>query len=722
VEFLILGELEVRHDGREVPISGMQQRKALAVLLLESGRTVSMHRLIEALWSGEPPATARRQVRNIVAALRRSLAAADPIERSGDGYRLRTDATDWSDFRIEVAKAKAAGECAETHRMLRRALQLWRGPVLAGLDCDFIAVAALGMEEERLAALEDLQETSLALGRHRDMLGQLQSLVAEHPFRQRLNGHLMLALYRSGNGAAALQVYTELGERLADELGIEPDRRLRDLYVAILREDPSLDLEPQAPDESATPLQRPAPAPSAASIPAPEPTAVDTRSSSRRSTARLIAVGLSILVMVLGTSGDGFVLLLAEGIQDRMGPAAAASELHDPLWTYPAMESGSAVMKVEAGLLILDGSELRLESGGDVLWSKPLGSQSIPGVAVFEDMIVLSLSSPIDQPWSSGAMTGISVESGRELWSTTNRWPVGRTGDAIIVAGCEPSPDGGRGECAMESVDPRYGRAHWRIGLDRRAIPLRTETPYGSPWDQIPSTDYLSFRTYPESGEGHSDQLSVYDTATGTLRGEFDYGGVEGAKISGHVLILDGGSTPIAEGRCERRVSAYDLGSGELLWERFVDTAERAETGCQPAPLEGEGSLFPATLQQTASVVWLRSGELQWSAPEPSTAELLIGDSIVTTDSNSESLSVWDVWTHDRRWTEHRGEMMWARGSTLWVLDREETNSGCGGMIGYSILDASSMCLPGSLVYLGEDEVVTVEDGAWQAWPADPWG
>ncbi|HEY1093431.1 MAG TPA: BTAD domain-containing putative transcriptional regulator [Glycomyces sp.] len=741
MEFRILGALEVRHDGREVPISGAQQRKALAVLLLESGRTVSLQRLTEALWNDEPPATARRQVRNIVAAVRRTLAVADPIERSGDGYRLCTDATDWNDFRTKVAKAKASGDSAETHRLLGQALQHWRGPVLAGLDSEFIAAAALGMEEERLAAFEDFFEAGLALGLHRELTGAAQSCVAEHPYRQRLTGHLMLALYRSGNGAAALQAYTDLGSRLADELGIEPDRRLRDLYVAILREDPELDLEPAVADQSragdpplkarpagsdgapveslAEPLTAPPP-PQA--VPEADPGRASRLSS--RHFSRVIALTLVVFAVVLATAADAVILPLPNGDIDRAVQSVARDVPGDPLWAYPALESGSAVMKTDAGLLILDGTELRLEVDGEAAWSKRMDAQSIPSVAVFADRIVLSYSARDDQPWSTGEMIGINLATGRERWTARDLWPVARTEDSLIAVTCEgPMTDGAAGACAMESVEPGLGMTQWRIELEERAVSLLVEAPYESPWGRRLRNDYLVVRSYPVDEASTGERLSVYDIEAGRLLSEFDIQGVETAQVDDDLLMVQEGSAVVADGRCESHFAVYEIRTGDLSWERYMETPTVGPDECEPPPTPGDaGQLVPATLSRTASVVWARSGELQWSVPEPSIAQMLVDEALVTTDPSTGRIAVWDVWSHEQRWTADPAESIWPRGATLWVLDREAVGPDCGGVVGYSLETGQSVCLPGSLVYLSEDEVVTVDNGTWQAWPADPWG
>lgn len=739
MEFRILGALEVRHEDREIVISGAQQRKALAVLLLEEGRTVSMQRLIEALWSGEPPATAQRQVRNIVAAVRRGLAPADPIERSGDGYRLRTEHTDWHDFRREAAQAKRECDDAEVRRLLRRALARWRGPVLAGLDSEFIAAASLGMEEMRIAAYEDLYAAELALGLHREAVGELRSLAAEHPSRQGLSGHLMLALYRSGDCAGALRVYADLGERLADELGIEPDRRLRDLYVAMLREDPSLDLkqEPaETPPEPAPETVSAAPpsadgeaaerAPEPASRTEPAPTFPPAQPLSiappPRSLVRLVALALVVCAIGFGTSQDALDLPPPhEGIGLAMSITPPGIP-EGPLWTYPALEPGSGVMMVDAGLLVLERSQLRLEVDGEVRWSWPFESRSNPKATVMGRTILLSTSRSIEEPWDIGVMTALDLDTGRMLWKEQGWWPVGIASDnSFIVAYCAQPADGFTG-CSLEAVDPRTRSPWWWADFAERSTPVKTSVPYSSPWDQTVTAEYVLVRSYLDTGTSPDERLSVYRADTGEKVSEFDYTGVEGAQVNGGLLMLHKGSTFVEESRCEARVAAYDLRSAELRWERHIDTRADRDERCAPPPTLVGGQLFPATLSESASLVWARNGELQWTVPERSTAQLLADDAFVTTVATSQGIAVWDVWSHEKRWTANEGELMWTRGGTLWVLDRAAVSADCGGMVGYDLQSGESICLPGSLVYLTEDAVVTADDGLWRGWPVDPWG
>ncbi|MEU6247091.1 BTAD domain-containing putative transcriptional regulator [Glycomyces sp. NPDC047010] len=263
MEFRVLGPLELEHEGQAVALNGAIPRRALALLLLEAGRVVPMHRLVEALWDDEPPSTARRQVQNTMAALRRSMPEDDSIERIGNGYRLTTTYLDSEAFRFEVSQAKRAaadGRFGEAESLLRLALRRWRGPALAGIGGRLVASAARHLDQERLAAEGALIDALTALGRHGDAIADARRVLEAHPLDQPLAGKLMLALYRSGDAAAALRVYEDLRARIADELGVDPHRTLRDLHTAILREDQSLD-PPAA--ESRAPATRPALLPAA---------------------------------------------------------------------------------------------------------------------------------------------------------------------------------------------------------------------------------------------------------------------------------------------------------------------------------------------------------------------------------------------------------------------------------------------------------------------------
>ncbi len=235
-----------------VTVGGARQRALLAVLLLHANETLSADRLIDELWGEQPPPTAAKTVQVYISRLRRALGAATTIATHEHGYELQLDAgaLDAHRFERHLADGRAelaAGRPASAARTLEDALALWRGAPLADLaDERFAQREALRLEDLRVSVLELLTEAELALGQHAHLLERLERLVAEHPYRERLRAQLMLALYRCDRQADALQAYRDARRALADELGIEPGERLRELEQAILTQDPRLDLAPAA--------------------------------------------------------------------------------------------------------------------------------------------------------------------------------------------------------------------------------------------------------------------------------------------------------------------------------------------------------------------------------------------------------------------------------------------------------------------------------------------
>ena len=245
MDFRILGPLEVLDKGRVLDVGGGKQRSVLALLLVHANEVVSSDRLIDELWPNEPPPTAAKIVQVHVSRLRKTLDGAGEriLLTRGHGYELRvaTDQLDVGRFQTlldEGRAAIAAGEPENAAEKLRRALDLWRGPPLADFSYDSFAQEEIArLEELRLAAIEERIEADLAVGRHNAVVQELEQLVARHPLRERLRGQLMLALYRSGRQAEALEVYREGRRTLADQLGLEPSPALQQLERAILAHD-----------------------------------------------------------------------------------------------------------------------------------------------------------------------------------------------------------------------------------------------------------------------------------------------------------------------------------------------------------------------------------------------------------------------------------------------------------------------------------------------------
>jgi DNA-binding SARP family transcriptional activator len=242
VEFRILGPLEVAEEGRPLTLGGPRQRALLAILLTRANEVVSNDGLIGELWGARPPRTAANALQYHVSQLRKTLGPSDAIVTREPGYLIRVAPHELDLLRFEQLVEEARRAPADrAARLLRDALSLWRGPALADLATEpFAQAEILRLEELRLAALELRIETDLALGRHRELVGELEVLVHEHPLRERPRAQLMLALYRTGRQAEALDLYREGRRLLVDELGIEPGLELQELEKAILRHDPEL--------------------------------------------------------------------------------------------------------------------------------------------------------------------------------------------------------------------------------------------------------------------------------------------------------------------------------------------------------------------------------------------------------------------------------------------------------------------------------------------------
>jgi DNA-binding SARP family transcriptional activator/tetratricopeptide (TPR) repeat protein len=263
MDFHILGPIEAIESDGPLALGGSKQRALLGMLLLHAGEVVSSDRLIDELWPGERREEALKALQVAVSRLRRALEPDRPagvgsrlILTRPPGYELRLDDASLDARRFEALlhegrRELAAGDPRSARAKLDDALGLWRGPPLADLAYESFCQAEVGrLQELRMSALEERIAAELELGRHAEVVGELGTLVREQPLRERLRGQLMLALYRSGRQAEALDAYADARRTLVEELGIEPARELRELHQAILEQDPRLDIE--APSEPAT--------------------------------------------------------------------------------------------------------------------------------------------------------------------------------------------------------------------------------------------------------------------------------------------------------------------------------------------------------------------------------------------------------------------------------------------------------------------------------------
>jgi DNA-binding SARP family transcriptional activator len=311
MKWKLLGPVEVCLDDRQVRLTRPRQRAVLACLLLNANRVVHTDHLVDALWAHAPPPTARVQVQAGVSGLRRALAigAQDgTLVSEAGGYRIvvADGELDHAEFVrcTETAQSyAAAGRSEEAADLLRSALGLWRGAPLGGANGAFVAGAVAALEEQRLAAHEDLADIELSLGRHTRLVVELSTLVGANPLRERLVAQLVVALAGAGQQAQALQVYEEAKLRLADELGLEPGPRLTAAQLSVLRQ--------QVPTSSATtssavPVAVGAGRPRPAQL-LPDPTLFVGRADQLRELDRVLLAdsGCPRAVVLAGAAGAG---------------------------------------------------------------------------------------------------------------------------------------------------------------------------------------------------------------------------------------------------------------------------------------------------------------------------------------------------------------------------------------------------------------------------------
>jgi DNA-binding SARP family transcriptional activator len=361
MDFRILGPLEVLDEGRVVALGGSKQRALLALLLLHANETLSTDRLIDELWGERPPATAAKTLQVHVSRLRKTLTAgrsngADEVVVTREhGYELALDPERLDARRFERLLAEGRAELAARRPQraaaaLEEALSLWRGRPLDDLAYEPFAQREIArLEDLHMAAFEQVFDAKLALGRHAEVIGELEALIREYRYREGLRAQLMLALYRSDRQADALQAYQDARRTLVEELGIEPGERLRELERAILAQDQALAL----PGPTGRDLAEAAP-------PGPAPEELPT------------GVVTFLLTDIEGSSG------LWEADPDAM---AAALELHDELMARTMQARGGRLLKTkgEGDSTVTVFRRASDAVAGAVELQKALGAASWPG-------------------------------------------------------------------------------------------------------------------------------------------------------------------------------------------------------------------------------------------------------------------------------------------------------------------------------------------------------
>jgi YVTN family beta-propeller protein len=567
LRFNLLGPLEVVRDGSVVELGARKQRAVLALLLLDANRIVSTERLIDGLWGDAPPETARSALQVYVAGLRKALGE--------DGASLRTSAPGYvldvppgaSDLE-EFDQLRAEGRP-------RDALALWRGAALADLDGEpFAAPAAGRLEELRLATLEERIDADLALGRHAELVPELDGLVAEHPYRERFRAQQMLALYRSGRQADALAAYRSARTAFVDELGIEPGEELKRLERAVLDHDPELA----------------APAPPAAAGP-----------GGRKRRLRIVAAAVPVVALIIVAAA---VLLGSDATPISVEPNSLA--IIDP-------EKNEVVGTVPVGTL-----PGPVTAGGGFVWAANLDGKSVTQVDAGSRKVVETISLQATPTgiafghghvWAAHGLTGQVTRIDPELGgqdafevAETRR----RSADGAVAAGGPSGVWAVFGDGTMARVDPVSGSTDGGVvqALNRPAAVLEAA---GMVW-VVSSGDSTVYRFNPTTFLAGP----LGDTSVGRRSGAIAYGfGAGWVASSGDDLVMrvhastssaipvTVGDEPVAVAVGAGAVWAANAGDGTVS---RVDPETRAvvqtiEVGNRPAGIVVADGLVWVTVQ-----------------------------------------------------------------------------------------------------------------------------
>jgi YVTN family beta-propeller protein len=467
MEFRILGELEVIDADGPLAVPRAKQRALLAALLLRANRVVPDDVLINELWNGTPPKTAENNLQVLVSQLRRAVGAQRLVRRAG-GYVLAVEPGELDRDRFEALAAEGArllarGEPGAAAAALEEALALWRGPALVDVACGEVVVREIGrLEELRLSAQEDRVAALLELGRHRELVAELEALVAQHPFRERLRGQLMLALYRSGRQADALAAYRETRAAFAEELGIEPSAELRRLEQAVLRQEPTLD--------------------------APKP----TTPGRRRRRIPLGALAAVVAVVVLGVGA----VAVAGHEQRAVKVVPSSLAVIDPatnrvvadvrLGTEPALVAavGDSVWVGAAAtnaLIRVDARTHRVTNTFGVDVGPPHGLTADAGGAWVASAGYRTTTLQYFTPGAESATRQVDLALLPATFNNEQRRPLALGGGALWVS---------NGATSVASVDPRSGRKRWELLVDDGAGPIAWGA--GDVWTAYTVTDTVS--------------------------------------------------------------------------------------------------------------------------------------------------------------------------------------------------------------------------------------
>jgi len=501
VFFRVLGAMEVAEDGTALPLGGPRQRSVLADLVLHAGKTVSTAQLIEDLWGERSPATAVHTVETYVSRLRQVLStsgSAAPLLTRPTGYLLDAppDHVDIWQFRDLVAKGSAAaeqGDATTTASLLTAALTLWRGAALADVrEAAFAPAAAERLDGERLTALEKLLEARLRLGHHRELVPELEMLVAGFPHREGFRAQLMMALYRSGRQAEALDAFRNARTHLVGELGLEPGPKLRGLQQAILRHAPELELDREDAGQRAGTgaAAHPSPARSSGRPPAEAGPLSGGSAGTRRNRARRLAPLAAIIIAAAVAVPAALIARPAvqgPALSDSVGELAAAGSGLARSVALPG--SPDAAVAADGSVWVASSEENAVyrinPATAAVVAAIPVGSGPTAVAADGQDIWVVNA--------LDGTVSRINAAVGRVVQTI----PVGTEPTAIAVgAGSVWVTDAAVG--TLYALDPVSGRPTDRIPL--AAAPSGVAFGAGSVWVTSSETDSV-IRVNPHTGQ-----------------------------------------------------------------------------------------------------------------------------------------------------------------------------------------------------------------------------
>jgi DNA-binding SARP family transcriptional activator/streptogramin lyase len=501
VDVNILGPIEIRDpDGRAIALPSGRERSLLALLLIHRDEVVSTDRIVDALWGAHPPETAMKAVQGYVSHLRRVLefsgepgAAHSGLVTQPPGYALRTDGIRFDAGRFErlAADGRRALEDdapAEAADLLDEALALWRGPALAEFAFDdFARNESDRLEQLRLSALEDRNESLLRLGRHGELAGQLESLVAAHPLRERLRGQWMLALYRGGRQAEALQAYRDGRRLLAGELGLEPGPELQRLERAILAQEPALD--------AAAP---------------PQAGAQEAETPPPRSRRRRVAPG--ILLVLVGSGVLAAVLVLAGG-----GPPASVRVV------APAVVAVDAKTNRVVASIPVGPAPVAIASGEGAIWVGDARDGTVRKVDPRTRRVAqpigigapaIDLATGLGNVWVATGGFGAIVRIDPELGAMTGTFDLGAPGDVVVPTATAVGVGDGRlwagAFDGMVRLDPSSGDILHKVDLGGSPA-LKISARNGAVWAT------LLTRRAARVAAGSGQETTSFHTGTALL-------------------------------------------------------------------------------------------------------------------------------------------------------------------------------------------------------------